>query len=220
MNIVILGSTGLVGKHVLEFAKLDARINKIYLITRNPILNQIDSRIINLIHENLFIDQDFLNTNQVEKIDAVLCTLGTTIKKAGTKEKFNKIDKDLVLHLAKVFKAFGANHFSVVSALGANPYSSIFYNKVKGEMEEDLKKIDYDVLTILRPSLLIGERNEFRPSEKIMIFLAPLLNQVLIGDMKKYQAIDANLVALALFNSIFNSGNGIKIIENDQLLKK
>ncbi len=218
MNIVILGSTGLVGKSVLDLAVNDPRIKKIYLLTRNHVQDKSNEKIEYLFHKDLFIDREFLKNHHINQIDAVLCALGTTIKKAGSKDSFSKIDRDLVLHLAKVFKSIGAFHFSVVSALGADPKSSIFYNQVKGEMEVGLKEIGFTSLTILRPSLLLGNRAEFRPSEKIMIQLSPVFNKFLIGNLKKYRGIEASLVAHYLHSSMFRSSHGIQIVENDQML--
>lgn len=104
------------------------------------------------------------------------CTLGTTIKKAGSQAKFKEVDHDFVLGFAAWAKKLGASRFLVVSAMGADPQSKIFYNKVKGETEEDLKVIPFEYLGIFRPSLLLGHRSEFRFGEEMAkIFMKPLV---------------------------------------------
>ncbi|MGY6743358.1 MAG: oxidoreductase [Cecembia sp.] len=104
------------------------------------------------------------------------CTLGTTIKRAGSEEKFYEVDHDFILNFALWAKKLGAKRFLVVSSLGADPQSNVFYSKVKGETEEDLKVIPFDYLGIFRPSLLLGNRSEFRLGEEIAkIFMKPLV---------------------------------------------
>src|SRR5690606_26648384 len=100
-------------------------------------------------------------------LDIAFCCLGTTIKQAGSQEAFRAVDHDLVVAVAQRARALGARHFLVVSALGADPRSSVFYNRVKGEMEESLRAMDWPQLTIARPSLLLGERNETRLVEQL-----------------------------------------------------
>ncbi|MHA7129011.1 NAD-dependent epimerase/dehydratase family protein [Algoriphagus namhaensis] len=104
------------------------------------------------------------------------CALGTTIGQAGSKEKFKAIDHDLVLALARWSKSLGADQFLYVSALGADPESSVFYNQVKGQVEESLKSVGFTYLGLFRPSLLMGERKEFRLGEQIAtIAMKPLV---------------------------------------------
>jgi len=113
--------------------------------------------------------------NQSLEIHA-FCTLGTTIKKAGSQQKFREVDHDFVLGFALWTKKLGASRFLIVTAMGSDPQSKIFYNKVKGETEEDLKVIPFDYLGIFRPSLLLGQRSEFRFGEEIAkIFMKPLV---------------------------------------------
>jgi len=110
----------------------------------------------------------------VDHIDVALCALGSTIKKAGSVEAFKKVDCSLVLSVAEFAKRFGASQFSVISALGADKNSGIFYNKVKGEMEEGLRAMSFELLTIIRLSLLLGERKEKRMAVKIFIKISPI----------------------------------------------
>lgn len=133
--------------------------------------------------------------NQSVEIHA-FCSLGTTIKAAGSQEKFYEIDHDYVLNFAKWIKETGATHFLYVSALGADPQSTVLYNKVKGEVEEDLKVIPFNYLGLFRPSLLMGQREEFRLGEEVAkILMKPLIWFKLA---KKYRPIYDHQVAKAM----------------------
>jgi uncharacterized protein YbjT (DUF2867 family) len=125
----------------------------------------------------------------------VFCCLGTTIKKAGSQEAFRAIDFSLVVKVAEIMRKQGAEQFIVISAMGSNSSSRIFYNKVKGEMEEALKGFGYPCLRIIRPSLLLGHREEFRLGERIGILMSPFWKLLLVGSLKKYRPVDADAVA-------------------------
>lgn len=126
------------------------------------------------------------------------CSLGTTIKVAGSKEKFHEIDHDYVVGFAAWTHALGVNKFLYVSAMGANPQSSVFYNKVKGETEEDLKVIPFDYLGLFQPSLLVGNRKEFRFGEEVAKILTKPLVWLKLG--KSFRPINDNQVAKAMIH--------------------
>lgn len=126
------------------------------------------------------------------------CSLGTTIKVAGSKEKFHEIDHDYVVGFAAWTQALGVNKFLYVSAMGANPQSSVFYNKVKGETEEDLKVIPFDYLGLFQPSLLVGNRKEFRFGEEVAKILTKPLVWLKLG--KSFRPINDNQVAKAMIH--------------------
>ncbi|MCR9014022.1 oxidoreductase [Aquiflexum gelatinilyticum] len=126
------------------------------------------------------------------------CSLGTTIKVAGSKDKFYEIDHDYVIGFAKWTYGLGANKFLYVSAMGANPQSSVFYNKVKGEVEEDLKVIPFDYLGLFQPSLLVGNRKEFRFGEEVAKILTKPLVWLKIG--KSFRPINDNQVSKAMIH--------------------
>jgi len=127
--------------------------------------------------------------------DDVYCCLGTTIKKAGSQEAFKKIDLGLVVTIAGLMKKQGAEQFLVISAMGADKDSKIFYNRTKSEMEAALQELGYPCLRIVRPSLLLGPREEFRLGEKIGVILTPILKPFLQGSLKKYRPVEAEKVA-------------------------
>ncbi|HSX70792.1 MAG TPA: oxidoreductase, partial [Pseudomonas sp.] len=144
------------------------------------------------------------------RIDAAFCCLGTTIKQAGSQEAFRAVDHDLVLAFARRARELGARHFLVVSAMGANAQSSVFYNRVKGEVEEALKAMDWPQLTIARPSLLLGPRREFRLGERLA---APLLRWI----PGRYRGIEAAVLARAMWRLALEESDGVRVVESDQL---
>jgi uncharacterized protein YbjT (DUF2867 family) len=134
------------------------------------------------------------------QVDDVYCCLGTTIKKAGSQEMFKKIDLDLVVTIAELMKKQGAEQFLVISAMGADRNSKVFYNRTKGEMEAALQELAYPSLHIIRPSLLLGPREEFRLGEKVAVMLTPLLKLFLRGPLNKYRPVEARKVAQFMVN--------------------
>jgi uncharacterized protein YbjT (DUF2867 family) len=155
---------------------------------------------------------------EISKIQVhdVYCCLGTTIKKAGSQEAFKRIDHTLVVTVAELTKKQGAEQFLVVSALGASKDSKVFYNQVKGEMESALQKLGYPCLRVMRPSLLLGPREEFRLGEKTAVILTPLLKPMLRGSLQKYRPIEAEKVAQFMVKAAFEEPiAGVHIYEPD-----
>lgn len=187
---LIAGATGLIGKQLLQLLLDDPYYGRIKAITRKP-LNVNHPKL-----ENVVLDFERLPAHDAAlKADDVFCCLGTTIRIAKTKEAFRKVDYDYPLELARIAKNQGAEQFLLVSALGADKSSGIFYNKVKGEVEEAIMQLSFSTFHIFRPSLLLGNRAEQRAGEgaatvffKFFGFLIPA----------KYKAIDSLKVARAM----------------------
>lgn len=217
MIVLLAGASGLVGSHTLELLLADTKVSKVVVPCRSP-LKLKNAKLIEVCTGLDHLSALDLRQHGVDHIDAALCALGTTIKKAGTQSEFKKVDYGYVLAVAALAKKYQAKKFAVVSALGADPRSSVFYNRTKGEMEEGLKALSFETLTILRPSLLIGERKEVRHAEKFFIKLSPILNRTMIGPLKKYRGIEAKKVASHLAGSIHSQERGHVIIENNQML--
>jgi uncharacterized protein YbjT (DUF2867 family) len=216
-TVILAGSSGLVGSLVLQNLLSDSRIEKIILVSRTK-QDFVNPKIIQVITSLDLLENINLADHGIDSVDVGICTLGTTIKKSGGAAAFKKVDKDFVIAFAQFSKNCGAQKFGVISALGANSHSSVFYNKVKGEMEEGLRQIKFTSLFILRPSLILGERKEVRVVEKLFIKLSPFLSHTLIGPLKKFRGIEANRLACHLTESIFNDSIGVTIIENAQML--
>ena len=148
----------------------------------------------------------------------VFCCLGTTIRKAGSEEAFRRVDYDYPLALARFAKAAGAGKFLMVSALGADPKSAVFYNRVKGEVEQAIAAIGLPAAYFFRPSLLAGPRAEHRPGEKIGIAVGKLIAPLLIGALRKYRPIHADTVAAAMVY-VANHDVAAGVIESDAIAR-
>lgn len=187
---LIAGSTGLIGSQLIQLLLDDNYYDRVIAISRKP-LELTHSKL-----ENLVLDFDRLSEHHDKlKADDVFCCLGTTIKKVKTKEKFRKVDFDYPVELAKLTKANGTEQYLLVSALGADKKSKIFYNQVKGEVEEAIGNVGFTSFQIFRPSLLMGDRKESRSGEeagkvffKYLGFLVP----------NKFKGIDSIKVARAM----------------------
>lgn len=179
-NALVAGATGLIGKYLLEELSASAYYQKVYALVRRP--GSVFGA------EEIVSDFDTLSVASFpEGITDVFCSLGTTISKAGSRENFKKVDYEYVLKLAEFAKEKGAKSFLVVSALGADPKSLVFYNRVKGEMERGLEEIGFSFLGIFRPSLLEGERKEVRPGETVGQFFCKDRKSVLVRWNSKIQ---------------------------------
>jgi uncharacterized protein YbjT (DUF2867 family) len=150
--------------------------------------------------------------------DDVFCCLGTTIRKAGSEEAFRRVDYDYPLALARLAKAAGAGKFLMVSALGADPKSAVFYNRGKGEVEQAIAAIGLPAAYFFRPSLLTGPRTEHRPGEKIGIAVGKLIAPLLIGALRKYRPIHADTVAAAMVYAA-NHDVAAGVIESDAIAR-
>lgn len=202
-HILLAGATGLTGEHLLDRLLSEPTVARVLAPTRRPLAAHAHL-------ENPVGDLLELLPSLSGQIDTAFCCLGSTIKQAGSQEAFRAIDHDLVLAFARRARELGARHFLVVSALGADPRASVFYNRVKGETEEALKAMDWPQLTIARPSLLLGPRQEFRLGERLA---APLLRWL----PGKYRGIDACALARALWRLALEEEDGIRVIESADL---
>jgi uncharacterized protein YbjT (DUF2867 family) len=206
---LIAGATGLIGKQLLHLLLEDSYYAKVKAITRKPMEIQ------NPKFENVVLDFDKLSEYDAAiKSDDVFCCLGTTIRIAKTKEAFRKVDYEYPLELARVAKNQGATQYLLVSALGADKNSSVFYNKVKGEVEESIGQLSFSTLRIFRPSLLLGNRTEQRTGEgaatavfKFFGFLIPA----------KFKAIDSLKVAKAMQMLAKENSHGHYVHESREL---
>jgi len=191
-TILLAGPTGLIGNSTLHLALGDERFTQVIALSR---------RTLGLQHPKLqeWIGEDLLAALKPQRVDAVLCCLGTTIKTVGgDKQKFVHVDKDLVVGIARWAKAQGVPVFCVVSAIGADAGSRVFYNRVKGEMEQALKEMELPTLHIFQPSILTGPRKEQRSGERIGIALGKLLAPLLPA---RYKPMPHDVLAKALLNA-------------------
>jgi uncharacterized protein YbjT (DUF2867 family) len=204
---LLVGATGLIGDLLARRLVESADYERVTVLTRKPLSWQ---------HARLQeIPFDFDNPNGLlVRADDIFCALGTTMKKAGSREAFRKVDYQYPLDVARLGLQNGAKQFSIVTAMGADVDSAIFYNRVKGEVERELGTLGYPTLLIFRPSLLLGNRGEVRLGERIgegfMRLFAPLIPA-------KYKAVEAASVANAMFTTAQQDLQGQHVFESDVL---
>ena len=213
-NALIAGATGLVGSHLLKRLLADDQYEKVIIITRKPLENQ---------HPKLIqkkIDFDKIESLKLDlQIDDVFCALGTTIKTAGSQDAFYKVDFTYVVSLGKWCAANGVQRFLIVSAMGASAKSSIFYSRVKGEMETTVSQLNIAQIQVFRPSLLMGDRNEKRGGEKLAQIVMGTLGFLFAGPLLKYKGIHADVVAQAMIKSAKADVKGFIVFESGQMQK-
>lgn len=164
---------------------------------------------------------DFNSLNQYKELvkgDVVFCCLGTTIKTAGSQEAFKKVDFTFPTEFAKIAKQNGISTFLLQSSLGANAKSNNFYLKVKGETEEAIQNLSFNSFATFRPSMLLGDRLEFRLGEKIGKIIMRALAFLFIGKLKRYKAIHVNQVAKTMIKQSKLNKTGNTIIENEEMV--
>ncbi len=206
----IAGATGLVGRELLAQLISSPNYTAIHAVGRRA--PKVESAKLHVIASNL------QSIPPLPAIDDAFCCLGTTIKKAGSQAAFRAVDFDMVLHFAQAAKQSGAMRFLVVSALGANTKSAVFYNRVKGEMEQALKELDFESLCIFRPSLLTGERAETRAGERIGIALFSALAPLMIGPAGKIRPVAAKAVAHAMVLAAGGNTTGTTVVESNEIV--
>ena len=185
---IIAGSTGLIGGNVIKV--LSNKKQSAIALTRRSIPN-LPPNITEMI-----IDFDAFEKNgSLPSCNNVFICLGTTIKTAGSKENFRKVDIDYCLSIARKAKESGAETLSLISSIGANSSSKNFYLRTKGELEESIQSLGFSTVNIFRPSFLVGERSEKRLAEKIAINLAKIMDLFLIGRASKYRSVKAEYLA-------------------------
>lgn len=204
-HILLAGATGLTGEHLLDRLLNEPTVSRVLAPTRRPLAEH--PRL-----ENPVGELTSLLPTLSGQVDIAFCCLGSTLKQAGSQDAFRAIDLDLVVAFGKRAREMGARHLLVISAINADPTSSVFYSRTKGEMEQALKAQGWPQLTIARPSLLVGNRNETRLAEQLAAPIAKLIPG-------KYGAIEACNLARALWRLALEEQSGERIVESDELRK-
>jgi uncharacterized protein YbjT (DUF2867 family) len=204
---LLAGATGLVGRECLRLLAADVGVAEVRaLVRRASPPESLGPRV-----RECRTDFDRLHEHpDWFQVDKVFCALGTTIRQAGSQEAFRRVDYEYPLAIAKAARARGASHFLLVSALGANSRSGVFYNRVKGELEEAVQALGYPSVTIARPSILLGDREERRFGEELARragWLAP----------PRWRPVHASQVASALVSAAHRNAPGVQILENPAL---
>jgi uncharacterized protein YbjT (DUF2867 family) len=213
MKAMVIGATGLVGQQLTQILCEDPTVESIQLLTRRnwPVV----SHKVHL-HEIQF-HQDWWQKYSCPPCHVAFCCLGTTMKVAGTKAAFELVDFKLVKEFALFAKKSGVNHFILISAMGADPRSHFFYNRIKGQAERAIGQMGFTQLSIVRPSLLLGRVSSQRTDELFAEIVLKTLKPLLIGPLRAVRAIEARDVARAMRHISRYPQSGCTIYKNDQL---
>jgi uncharacterized protein YbjT (DUF2867 family) len=207
---LIIGATGLVGSKIVR------RLNDSKFYSRVILLVRRKSDFNHLKFEERLIDFDNIDPESI-KGDDVFCAIGTTIKKAGSKENQYKIDCEYPYNIAHIAKQNGTKQFILVSSIGADYNSNNFYLRTKGELEKKISELNFETFIILRPSIILGKRNEFRLGETIGVFFINLFSPLFFGSLKKYKGVRASAIASRMVIAANQNLKGKHIIESDKI---
>lgn len=202
-RVLITGASGLVGGELLQLLQADPQVTAIVAPTRAVLVPH------GKLHNPMGGDLSALLAGLDQPVDVVFCCLGTTRRQAGSAEAFRHVDYQLAIETALAGQRLGAQHCLAVSAIGANPRSPFLYNRTKGEMEQALRAQNWPRLTLVRPSMLLG-----RAKPRLLEWLSEPLFALLPG---KWRSVAAKDVAQTLITQALSAGNGVKIVESDQL---
>ena len=207
---LVAGATGLVGRHCLQELLASDSYREVVAIGRRPVpLTHAKLR-------QIVVDFDDLTSMNITA-DDVFCCLGTTMRKAGSREAFRRVDYEYPLRLARVALERGASHYLLVSSLGADGAARTFYLRVKGELEQALRELGFRTLSIFRPSLLLGARAEVRWGERLGALAFRAVRPLLSGPLRRYRPIEASTVARAMVAAAESGGSGCHIAESDEI---
>ncbi len=208
----VVGATGLVGRELVVQLCADPAFDVVHVLSRRPV--DFTGSITKHTLVSHLVDFDQPDALTWPTCQVLFCALGTTIKTAGSQAAFRAVDLDYVVTAARHAQQAGATCLVVVSALGADQHSTVFYNRIKGEMEAAIGKLGFDAVTIVRPSLLAGKRDEQRTGERIAQAVLKFANPLL---PKRYRSVPAAAVAWAMIAAAKNPVPGIMLIESDRL---
>jgi uncharacterized protein YbjT (DUF2867 family) len=209
MRLLLLGATGLAGSRTLNLALSNDAFSEVIAPTRKPLAPS--QRLVNPVMSNI---EEFAPALKSSKLDAVICALGTTQTKVGSKQAFRYVDYELPIAFGKAAHAAGVETYAIVTAMGASADSMIFYSRAKGEVERDIKQIGFRSLTICRPSLIGGERSEERTAEGVALTLARFLAPIL---PKKFHVNPADVIAAKLLDAVIVAKVGCHRISAEEM---
>jgi len=209
MKLLLVGATGLVGRHVLTLALADPRVEAVVAPTRRILAAHPK-----LCNAQVDFDRLPQDANWWQA-DAVICALGTTMRTAGSDEAFRRVDFDYPLTVARLARAHGTPTYVLNSAIGADASSRLFYNRVKGELEQALTGQGFESLTFVRPGVIGGHRDEFRLGERMMVMGLTLTGSLL---PKRWRLNPARQIASALLEAAIRPKNGVHVVTSDRMI--
>jgi uncharacterized protein YbjT (DUF2867 family) len=206
---MLVGATGLVGGEVLKLALANPKVRQVVAPARRALPAHV--KLLNPVVDFNALPEE----SDWWPVDAVICALGTTIKKAGSQAAFTRVDHDHPLRVAELALRHGARAYALNSALGADVQSRVFYSRTKGELERDLLALGYPSLTFLRPGLIGGERNESRPAEQFGITVSTWLRPLLPS---RYRVVPAARIAQHLLQAALAAKPGVQVVMPEQMV--
>jgi uncharacterized protein YbjT (DUF2867 family) len=210
---LILGATGLVGGELLDLMLRDPSWSRIDVLARRS-TGRSDPRL----REHRAELGEMAQHAETFGAHAVFCALGTTIRKAGSQEAFRRIDLDAVAEAARLSASKGARQFLLVTAAGAARDSRFFYNRIKGEAEAAVTASGVPGVAVFRPSLILGEREQRRPAEQAAQWLMRGMGALMVGPLRRLRAVPARTVAGAMLRVATSGVEGVRIVENEEIL--
>ncbi|WP_198083900.1 NAD(P)H-binding protein [Variovorax sp. E3] len=207
-KLLLVGATGLVGRHVLQRALADPRVDTIVAPTRRalPMHARLSSPPVD--YERLDEEAGWW------RADAVICTLGTTLRTAGSEAAFRRVDHDYPLAVARWAHAHGTPTYVLNSAIGADAASRFFYNRVKGELENALRQVGFDALTLVRPGVIGGHRDEFRLGERVIVSALRVAGPLL---PRRWRLNPAANIARSLLEAALAPQPGVRVIASEKM---
>ena len=209
---LILGATGLIGSELIKILQQAPEYEEVRILVRRPYPKstpKIKVHVVDYEHLEQCLD--------LFRVDDVFCCLGTTMKKAGSQEAFRKVDFQYPMEAAEFSREANVQQYLIVTALGADSQSGIFYNRVKGEVEDELKKLGFPALHIFQPSLLLGDRKEKRLGEKVGIIGYKLTQWMWVGPLRPYRGIHVRSVANAMYKQAISNQSGVHVIPSQKI---
>ncbi len=213
-TVVVIGATGLVGSALVQELTDDPQVAEIRILSRRALSYASDK--IKVIQTDLSQPEP----SAFDNATALYCGIGTTRKKTPDQKQYIAIDHGITIAAAKAAKSKGVSEVHLISAVGADVKSNIFYSRLKGEIERDLIALNFDRTLIYQPSILIGTRAEKRFGEKIAQVLSPAFDLFLIGKLQKYHSISAKELAVTMHRFSFNARQGVQVLVYPELCKK
>ena len=211
-SALLLGASGLIGGFCLDALLKEAAYDRIIILSRRHVPRSSPK-----LHQHIIDFGQLKESAGLMAANDVFCCLGTTIKQAGSQEAFHLVDCTYPLEIARLALGQGARQFLIVTAMGADPGSRFFYNRVKGEVEEKLSHLGYPGLHIFRPSLLLGRHYPPRPVEELAQLIVTPLSRIMFGPLKTFRPIQAKTVAEAMVRTAQKDYRGIFIYPSDRI---
>lgn len=215
----IFGATGVVGQALLSQLLNHPQYSSVWAITRRPILAPNQAQPTTSLHHTVSFHNEVIVFDKLKdfslpnvQFDHVFCATGTTLKKTPNLNEYRKIEVDYAKDIASFSKRHRAHVFSLVSAIGSNAHSLNRYLRQKGELEEYIQSCGFTSTHIFRPSLIVGNREDFRAAEKISTMLMPLITPFMIGKLSRYRSLSGDLIAQQMIKQANHEETGVRII--------